>query len=147
MTLIQTIQTELMRALKAGDSRTKDTLRFIVSQIKYKEIELKRPATDDEIISAIRKQIKELEEASAQFIAAGRTDLSDENSAQIAILRPLLPQELGDEELLKEIHAFVEAQRDIQAANPRAFTGKVVGALKSKADPSRISALYGRMIK
>lgn len=147
MTLIQTIQTELMRALKAGDSRTKDTLRFIVSQIKYKEIELKRPATDDEIISAIRKQIKELEEASVQFIAAGRTDLSDENSAQIAILRPLLPQELGDEELLKEIQAFVESQRDIQVANPRAFTGKVVGALKSKADPSRISALYGRMIK
>ncbi len=145
MSLIKTIQSDLTIALKAHDSVTRDTIRFIVSQLKYKEIETKRESTDDEVISAIRKQIKELQESSSQFEKGGRADLASENSAQIKVLEKYLPSEISDAELEKEIKTFVEANLEAYKANPKALTGKIVQALKVKASPSRIAATYGKM--
>ena len=145
MSLISTIQTDLTAALKAGDVKTKETLRFIVSQLKYKEIELKREATDDEVVTTNRKQIKELEESKAQFILGKREDLATENDEQVKILQKYLPAEVSDEELEKMVRGFIEANRDAYNANPKALTGKVVGALRAKASPSRIAACYGKI--
>ncbi|MFO0703874.1 MAG: GatB/YqeY domain-containing protein [Patescibacteria group bacterium] len=145
MSLIKNIQTDLMVALKAGDVKTKETLRFIVSQLKYKEIELKREANDEEVIAAIRKQIKELEEAKSQFETAGRKDLTTENEEQVKVLQKYLPVEISDVELEKMVRGFIEANREAYNANPKALTGKVIGALKTKAAPSRIASVYGKI--
>lgn len=134
-----------MVALKAGDVKTKETLRFIVSQLKYKEIELKREANDEEVIAAIRKQIKELEEAKSQFETAGRKDLTTENEEQVKVLQKYLPVEISDVELEKMVRGFIEANREAYNANPKALTGKVIGALKTKAAPSRIASVYGKI--
>ncbi len=145
MSLIQNIQKDLTTALKAGDQKTKDTLRFIVSQLKYKEIELKREVNDEEVVTAIRKQIKELDEARAQFILGHRQDLATENDDQSAILRKYLPSEVSDEELEKMVRGFIDANREAYNTNPKALTGKAVGALRAKASPSRIAAIYGKI--
>lgn len=145
MSLIKTIQSDLTIALKAHDNVTKDTLRFIVSQLKYKEIETKMESTDEEVVSAVRKQIKELQESSAQFEKGGRADLVGENSAQIKVLERYLPSEISDEELVAQIKTFVEANLEAYQANPKALTGRIVQALRSKASPSRIAATYGKM--
>lgn len=147
MSLISTIQTDLTAALKAGDVKTKETLRFIVSQLKYKEIELKRVATDEEVVTTIRKQIKELEESKAQFLLGKREDLATENDEQVKILQKYLPSEVSDEELEKMVRGFIEANRQAFNANPKALTGKVVAALRAKAAPSRIAAMYGRVVQ
>jgi len=145
MSLISTIQTDLTAALRAGDVKTKETLRFIVSQLKYKEIELKREATDEEVVTTIRRQIKELEESKAQFLLGKREDLAIENDEQVKVLQKYLPSEVSDEELEKMVRGFIEANRPAYNANPKALTGKVVGALRAKASPSRIAAMYGEL--
>jgi len=139
------MQTEITSALKSGEKTRLNTLRFIVSQLKYKEIELKREPTDDEVVAIIRKQVKELHEAAEQFKSGGRQDLYDENMGQIAIMKEYLPQEISDEKLTILITEFVEQNKDLYATNPRAFTGKVVGALKSKASPDRIVQVYNKI--
>lgn len=144
MSLIHSIQTDTTQALRAGDATKLNTLRFIVSQLKYKEIELHREPSDEETITIIRKQVKELSEACEQFKAGGRQDLYDENMQQIGIMKTYLPQEMSDEELASLIKNFIAEHKELYTTNPRAFTGKIVGALKSKASPDRIVSLYNK---
>jgi uncharacterized protein YqeY len=145
MSLIQTIQTETTQALKAGDKVKLGTLRFIVSQLKYKEIELHREPTDEEVVTIIRKQVKELSEACEQFKAGGRQDLYDENMQQVNIMKTYLPQEMSDEELSTLITNFIAENKELYTSNPRAFTGKIIGAFKSKASPDRIVQVYNKI--
>ncbi|MEI6326787.1 MAG: GatB/YqeY domain-containing protein [Candidatus Roizmanbacteria bacterium] len=144
--LLTRIQTEVIAAMKSRDSVRLETLRLIVSQAKYKQIETQKDLTDEDIITVIRKQIKELTEASAQFSAAGRNDLSEANTAQVNILQSYLPAEISDEELKKLIQGFIDENMPAFTANPRVLTGKVIGALRSKASPDRISKMYGQMM-
>lgn len=146
MSLIQTIQNQIIDSLKSGDKKKLDTLRFIVSQVKYKQIETQRDPTDEDVIGVIRKQIKELTEAAEQFKQGSRPDLVVENENQIEILKAYLPQEISDEELHTLVQDFVAQNKDQFAANPRTLTGKVVGALKAKASPDRIVKIYNSLI-
>lgn len=145
MSLIHTIRTDTTQALRAGDTVKLNTLRFIVSQLKYKEIELHREPSDEETIMIIRKEVKELSEACEQFKAGGRQDLYDENMQQIGIMKAYLPQEMSDEELSSLITDFLAENKELYTANPRAFTGKIVRALKSKASPDRIVQMYNKL--
>ena len=142
MSLMNSIQTDITNALRSGQKTKLETLRFIVSQIKYKQIDLRRDVTDDDVVTAIRKQIKELTEALEQFKKVGRADLVQENAAQIAILSAYLPQEISDDELMHLVRAFIDEEKDAFVQNPRSFTGKVVSALKSKASADRIVKVY-----
>ncbi len=145
MSLIRTIQTDTTNALKSGDKVKLNTLRLIVSQLKYKEIELKRDITDEEAIAIIRKQVKELMEDADQFKTGGRQDLYDENMQQIKTIQSYLPIEISDDELSSMVQKFIDENKDSYTTNPRAFTGRVVGALKSKASPDRIVQMYNKI--
>lgn len=146
MSLIQTIQTDIITALKSGEKTKLDALRFIVSQVKYKQIEVAREITDDDVIGVIRKQLKELTEASEQFQAGNRPDLVAENMGQIEIIKHYLPQEITDEELIKLVESIIKDNAEAFATNPRVLTGKVVSALKAKASPDRIVKIYNAII-
>lgn len=135
------MQSDQIVAMKSGDKVTLNVLRYIVAQLKYKEIEKQSELTDEEVVQALRKQIKELQEAVDAGEKAGRQDLVDENKAQIAIIQKYLPAEISDDELEVEVQKLVDANKDKIAANAKSIIGIAMGALKSKADPARIQAV------
>lgn len=143
--LRQQLQTEQMAALKAGEKDKLNALRYIVSQIKYKEIEKQSELTDDETIAIIRKQIKELNESLDIALKANRRDLVDENQKQIDIYKQYLPKEISDEELESEVRKLVDSNQEAIDKNAKAIIGIAMGALKSKADPSRIQAVLRKL--
>ena len=145
MSLIQTIQNDSTQALRSGDTVKLNTLRLIVSQLKYKEIELQREIRDDETIVIMRKQVKELVEAAEQFKAGGREDLYEENMQQISIIQSYLPAEMSDEELFSMVQKYIDDNQESYTSNHRAFTGRVVQVLKSKASPDRIVQVYNKI--
>lgn len=100
--LRQKIQENLIRALKEKDEKTLSILRFLMAQIKNKEIDKKQLLTDEEIVAILKKQVKELSEAKTLFQKGGRADLVSQNEEQIKILSAYLPQEISDEELKQE---------------------------------------------
>ena len=52
-------------------------LGMIISEVKNREIELHRDATDDDVVDVIRKGIKKRRESVELYGKAGRTDLSE----------------------------------------------------------------------
>ena len=52
------IQNQIHKSLKEGDKQRVDALRFVLSQIKYKEINSLKEITDDETINVLQQEVK-----------------------------------------------------------------------------------------
>lgn len=139
--LHQKLQEEQIKALKSGEKQKLDTLRYVIAQIKNKEIEKKEELNDEEVISTLQKIKKELQESIDAAEKGGRTELIADNKAQLEIISAYLPEELSNEAIEKEIDRLIAENQEAAAANPKAIIGIVMKGLKGKADPSRIMPL------
>lgn len=134
----QKIQTDQIQALKAGDKKRLETLRYILAQIKNKEIEKREALTDEEVINVLRKIIKELKESIDSFEKANRTDLAQEYKAQHEIAVAYMPAEISDEELKKAVDDLKTKHNEVFMKNPKALIGICMKELRGKAEPARI---------
>ena len=137
----QTIQQDQIVAMKAKDAKKLETLRYILAQIKNKEVDTQKDITDKETVDVLRKEGKKLHESIDAADKAGRNDLSEEGKYQLSILTQYLPSELSDDDLKKKIQEIVSQNQEVFTKNPNALIGICVGKLKSEADPSRISSM------
>ncbi|MCX7997061.1 MAG: GatB/YqeY domain-containing protein [Patescibacteria group bacterium] len=143
--LKQQLQADQVAAMKSGDKFTLGVIRYIISQLKYREIEKKSELTDDEVVQVLRKQIKELTEAIEGAKKANRSEIVEENEKQIAIIRKYMPPELTDSEIEAEILKIQDTHKLKIQENPKAIIGLAMGALRSKADPARIQAALRKL--
>jgi len=132
------IQDELIVCLKSGDKDKLSLLRLILSQIKNREIEKKAELNDEEVVSIIRKMVKELNESIDAFKKGNRADLVTEYKKQLEIVSTYLPSEISDDELKIEIQKIIAENKAVFDQNQKRIIGLCIGQLKAKADPSRI---------
>ncbi|MFA6017067.1 MAG: GatB/YqeY domain-containing protein [Patescibacteria group bacterium] len=136
--LRQKLQDDQITALKSGEKTKLNVLRFILAQIKNKEIDKKSELNDEETMVVLRKVIKELKESVEAFEKGGRKELADDNKKQLEVASAYLPSEISDEELKIEIEKVIKENQAVFDNNQKAIIGICMKALKSKADPSRI---------
>jgi len=136
--LRQKLQNDQIAALKAGEKTKLNILRFILSQIKNKEVDKKSELDDEETLAVIKKVAKELRESIEAFEKGGRKDLTDDSKRQLEIVSVYLPKEINDEELKNEIEKVIKENQAIFDNNQKAIIGICIKQLKSKADPGRI---------
>jgi uncharacterized protein YqeY len=139
MSLNAQIKSDIKDAMRAKDTVKRDTLRNIQAAVKQIEVDERREVTDRDMEAILMKYCKQREDAMAQFKDAGRTDLVEQEEAELIIVKAYLPEPMTDEELttiLKEIIAST-------GATSMKDMGKVMGAAKqaigSKADGGRIN--------
>jgi uncharacterized protein len=97
--LASTLRAALNAARKAQDKERTLVLGTIIANLKNREIELRRPATDDEVVDVLRKGIKIRREAVEQYTAAARQDLAEAETAQIKVLEEFLPPAVDPAEI------------------------------------------------
>ena len=112
-------------------------LGMIISEVKNREIEMRRDAMDDDVIDVIRKGIKRRRESVEMYAKAGRTDLSEKEQREVTALEAYLPAQIDPE----EIRAAVRAAIADGAANVGAAMAKVMPLFKGRADGSTINAI------
>lgn len=143
--LKQKLQTDQIVALKAKDQIRLDTIRYIVSQIKNKEINIQKELSDEEVVSILQKIKKELHESIDSFTRGGRADLVSEYQKQLDVLLAYLPPEMSDQDLELSVKELIEKNKALFAAKPQALIGICIKELKAKADPARIMQMLKKM--
>lgn len=108
MRLYETIQQAYLEAFKARNVVTKDILGYMFSQLKNKKIDLQKDLSDDEVIQAVKKEIKTRQEAIEFSIRAGKTDDAALDTQKIHILEAFLPQQLTADELMVLIKSTIQ---------------------------------------
>jgi uncharacterized protein len=135
--MADTLRAAMNAARKAQDKDRTLVLGTILANLKNREIDLRRSATDEEVVEVLRKGIKIRREAIEQYQAGGRTDLADAEQAQIAVLEEFLPPAVDPE----EIRAAV---REVIAGGAKEL-GKVMGQIvpryKGRADGKLINQI------
>jgi len=149
--LRQKLQDDQISALKAGDKIKLSVLRFILAQIKNKEIDKNPPAggelNDDETLSVLKRIAKELKESIEAFEKGGRKELVEDNKKQLEIVSAYLPAEISDTELKGEIEKIIKENQAVFDNNKKAIIGICMKQLKSKADPGRIMKMIQSIIE
>jgi len=141
MSLKERIAKDLKEAMKAKDSFTRDTLRFLMSAIKQVEVDTRKELSDEDVIKIIQRSVKQREEAAAQYKEGGREDLYEKEMKEAEILKRYLPKQLSDEELRAQLEAIIE---EVGATSMKDM-GKVMGVatkkLAGQADGRRINQM------
>lgn len=107
MALIDEIKANLNEAVKARDEVKTSTLRFLISKLDNARIEKGSELTDDEVVLEIAKDAKRHKESIEAYDAAGRTELSKKEKAELEVLSAYLPKQLSEEEIGKLVDAAV----------------------------------------
>ncbi len=126
------LDNDLRDALKARDKRRVGTLRLIMAAIKDRDIDARGQGNeqigDQDILALLQKMVKQREESARVYLEAGRTELAEQEQAEIAIIEEYLPQQMGEEELEEAIRGAIEET----GATSLRDMGKVVGELKRR---------------
>jgi uncharacterized protein YqeY len=145
MSMRETMMTAMKDAMRSGDKVRLSTIRLMNAALKDKDIEArglgKGEATDDEILALLQKMVKQRQESLAIYEQAGRTDLAEQERAEVAVISSFLPKQMDEAEMTAAIAAVVEST----GAQGMKDMGKVVSALKAKyagqMDFSKASAM------
>ncbi len=135
--LAESLQAALNAARKAQDKDRLLVLGTILAGIKNRQIELRRPLTDDETVDVLRKGIRTRRESVEQYTAANRGNLAAIESAQILVLEEFLPPAADP----AEIRAAVRAAIDGGARDIGKVMGQVLPRFKGKADGKVINQI------
>jgi uncharacterized protein len=92
---------------KAQDKERTLVLGTILANLKNREIELRRPGTDEEVLEVLRKGIKTRRESAEQYAAANRPELADVERSQIRVLEEFLPPAVDPEEIRGAVRAAI----------------------------------------
>ena len=93
------LEEDLKSAMRAGDTVSRDAIRYILAAIKNAEIDARGSDAQVDPVATLRKLGKQLNDSIEQYEAAGRQDLADHERAQFEVLRRYLPAELSDADL------------------------------------------------
>ena len=136
MSLKKQIDDKLNQALKAKDKNTYPTLRLIVSAIKDAEIagrsKGQKELKDSDIISLLKKMVKQRNESCEVYKKAGRKELLENEKNEITVINSFLAKQLSDEETKKICEKTIKSV----GATSMKDMGKIMGTLKSKYSDS-----------
>jgi uncharacterized protein YqeY len=135
--LASTLRAALNAARKAQDKERTLVLGTIIANLKNREIELRRPASDDEVAEVLRKGIKIRREAVEQYTAAARQDLADVEAAQIEVLEEFLPAAADP----AEIRAAIQSAIAGGASDIGKVMSQVMPKYKGRADGKLINQI------
>ncbi len=133
----ETLRAALNAARKAQDKDRTLVLGTILANLKNREIDLRRPATDDEVVEVLRKGIKIRREAIEQYTTAGRTDLVANEESQIAVLEEFLPPAVDPAEIRAAVREVIAGG----AKDMGKVMGQIVPRYKGRADGKVINQI------
>ena len=142
MSLEDKISQDYVQAMKARDSLTSSGLSFFRAQIKNVKID-KRLETvpDEDVISVIKKQVKQRQDSITQFKAGNRMDLAQKEEKEWVILKNYLPPEMSTEELKNIVEEAVTASGATSIKDMGRVMKDVLGRVGARADNQTVGAL------
>ena len=127
-TLNEKIGSDITAAMKAKDAPRLSALRMLKAAVMNKGVEKGRDLDDAEVLQVVASLVKQRRDSVDQFQQAGRTDLVDKETAEIAVLEQYLPPAASAD----EIDAAIAAAIAETGATSAKDMGKVMKAVMPK---------------
>jgi uncharacterized protein YqeY len=135
--LLERVQAAMTASRKAQAKDRTLVLGTVLANLKNREIELKRPLTDEEVVDGLRRAVKTRRESIEQYEKAGRLDLSAVEQGEIKVLEEYLPADVDPEEIRVAVRTAIAGG----AADIGKVMGQVMPAFRGRADGKVINQI------
>ncbi len=147
MSLENTINGDIKKAMLAKDAKTLEALRAIKASLLLVKTG-KGSAGNDEIseeveISVLQRLVKQRKESAEIYLAQGRKELAAEELYQVEVIQKYLPEQIGEQELEVLISEIIKETGDSSMKD----MGKVMGIASQKLSGKAENKLIASIVK
>ncbi|HSJ06671.1 MAG TPA: GatB/YqeY domain-containing protein [Longimicrobiales bacterium] len=124
------LRSDLNSARRERDRLRTMVLSMTLAELRNREIELGRAATDADVVDVVGRAMKRRREAAEQIRAAGRPEMADREESEAVLLAAYMPEQLTED----EVRAFVRDAVAGGASNVGAVMSAVMPKVKGRFD-------------
>ena len=146
MALKDNIQEALRRALKQQQRVEVSTLRLLLSEIKNAEIAQQKPADDNKVLDVITKEVKRRRESIEAFEQGNRSDLVEQEKAELAVLMSYLPEQMSRAEIIEAARQVVNTVGARGPGDKGKVMSQLMPQLKGKSDGKEVSEIVSELL-
>lgn len=97
--MFEQINEDLKNSLKSGDKFKLSVLRMMKSALQLEAINKKSELTDDDVITVLKRQVKQRNESVSEFEKLGKNEAVEDLKKEIEIINAYLPEEASIEQV------------------------------------------------
>lgn len=142
--LYETVMSNIKDAMKEKNTILKDVLKQVQTKAQATAKENKTEITDEIVIDAINKELKQLNQTLDAVKSKPESDLFMSTMEKITILKAYLPEQMSEDEIANEIKQIISENTDVPIGK---LTGIVMKSLKGKADNKVIKKVFDEINK
>lgn len=146
MDLIEKIDEDMKKALKAGEKIRLQVLRQLKSVIKNAEIAKQGVLQEKDVLQVIKTELKKRKESFESFVAGKREELAEQEKKEANVLSEYMPEQISEE----QVDAIVKAKAEELGVTDKKGFGKLMGAVIKetglKADGDIVKARVERYL-
>lgn len=143
MTLTQTVQQDLVQALKQRDVLASTALRGFKAALQRLAIEARTELTPQQELKVLQTEIKQRQDAITEYTVGRRTDLADKERAELTVLQRYQPAQLSEADLTKKLEAVVSAST-VKDFGP--LMKQAMQAIQGQADGKQVQTILKQIL-
>ena len=140
------VRADLTESMKARSAERTSVLRMLQAAIKNEQINVQHELSDEEVMSVIRKAVKQRHDSIEQYSKGNRPDLAAKEQSELEILKTYMPPELTDEEIESGVREIITST----GAQSKKDMGKVMkeatARFKGRVDGKKIQEIVQRLL-
>jgi uncharacterized protein YqeY len=141
------LASDFKESMKNRDQARTQTLSFLRSELKYAAIDKKKDKLDDvDVISVIKKLIKQRQDGILQFEKGQRMDLVAKEKAELELLKTYLPAEMSESQLVALVDEVVASTGATSVKDMGRVIKEVVARAEGQADGKTVSDLVKKKL-
>jgi uncharacterized protein YqeY len=138
--LVETINKDLINAMKAKDEVGLRAIRAIKSAFLLAGTEIGTKEISDEIaIKAMQKMAKQRKDSIDIFLKENRTDLAQKEQEELKVIETYLPASMSKDELISELKKIIELTGAVSMKDVGKIMPMAMKQLGSKTDGKSIN--------
>jgi uncharacterized protein YqeY len=146
ISLNESLDQAFKKAIKGQQQTVLSTLRMLKTAVRHKEVEVKHPLGEAELLAVINSQAKQRRDSITEYTKAGRPDLASKEEEELSVLLSFLPAQLNPEEVEAEVVRIIA---QVGASTPKDL-GKVMktamAELAGKTDGTVVQEIVRRRL-
>lgn len=144
MSLEEKINKDYIQAMKDKLPERSGALSYLRAMIKQVKVDKRlETVSDDEVVTVIKKQIKQRQDSIEQFEKGGRPELAAKEKAEMDIMKVYLPVEMSAE----EIKVLIDQAVKETGASSMKDMGGLMKAVREKTGGRADGRLVSELVK
>ena len=141
MKIKEQLSQDLKQSMIAGEKKRRDTIRYLIAQIKNAEIKKQDELEETEISDLLLKQSQQRTESIEAYSEANRSDLVDQEKFELEIIKQYLPKQLTQEEISQLVSDSIKLLNITSQKEIGKLMSDIMPKLKGKASGKEINKI------